>query len=207
MFFRSAVFRVKHLEIIGVENPATIIDALDMPSGINIFRVKGWEIQRKLELLPMVKEARVEKVLPDTLKIIVQLREPFALVVVGNQSFCVDEQGQEIPCSEGEQSLKPLVRLPRLEDILLQESLALVRVWREKFQSPLAEVEAINEKLFILKLQNGIFIKCESASNLEQKALVLEAVLKDAVIQAIQVGGFDIRTGEEIFVIPSGGEK
>ncbi len=145
--------------------------------------------------------------MPNTLRIIIQPRKAFALVRVGNQSFCVDEQGQKITCPKHEGTPKPVIRLPKLENALIRESLELVRIWQEKFQHPLAEIEAVTEKLFILKLQNGIFIKCESAENLEQKALILEAVLRDAIIQSIQVGGFDVRTDKEIFVIPSSAEK
>ncbi|MCD6156602.1 MAG: cell division protein FtsQ/DivIB [Candidatus Atribacteria bacterium] len=129
------------------------------------------------------------------------------MIRVGNQSFCVDEQGQKIPCPKHEETPKPVIHLSKLENTLIQESLELARIWQENFQQSLVEIEAVTEKLFILKLQNGIFIKCENADNLEQKALILEAVLKDAIIQSIQVGGFDIRTDKEIFVIPSSGEK
>ncbi len=145
--------------------------------------------------------------MPNTLRIIIQPRKAFALIRVGNQSFCVDEQGQKIPCPKHEGAPKPVIHLSKLENALLRESLELAKVWQEKFQHPLVEIEAVTEKLFILKLQNGIFIKCENADNLGQKALILEAVLRDAIIQSIQVGGFDIRTDKEIFVIPSSGEK
>jgi hypothetical protein len=77
-------------------------------------------------------------------------------------------------------------------------------MWKEEFALPLSTIVVENDKLFILQLQNGIFIKCEGVNNLRKKTAVLKPYLRDIAVKSLEVGGFDLRAGDGLVIIPSG---
>lgn len=163
-------------------------------------------MKRRLEQIPQVKEARVEKIFPHTVRITITERRPEILVEGKGAPFCLDREGVKVPCSLLPQSHLVRVLLRSQEGGVLSEVLDLVAVWQKEFDLPLASVEARSERLFILKLQNGIVIKCEGATNLQRKAALLRSYLRDVRVKSLGVQGFDLRPGEDMVITSGQGE-
>lgn len=204
-FLRSDFFTIKQVEIVG--NSYLTKELLLEQGGVadyrNLFAVKSWEIEKKLKQIPQVKEAKVEKIFPGSLQILIEERRPFALVEVGGYTFWVDSEGVALPVEiEPEEGLVK-IWMNQNEGRLLQEALQLAKIWYQRLRFPLLGIKVEDEKLFILQLQNGIFIKCQNSKNLEEKLPVLAPLLEDTIVRSLQVGGFDLRAEKEIFIIPS----
>jgi len=203
LIFQTGIFKVKKIEISGNQLllKEELLEIANVALNNNIIALRSWEIEKKLEALPQVKEAKVRKVFPYLLEIEIKERQPEALVEVGGQTFCVDEEGVEIPALS---TNLVKIRLPKSQKSLLVESLSLIKMWKEEFELPLSTIIVENDKLFILQLQNGIFIKCEGVNNLRKKAAILKPYLRDIAVKSLEVGGFDLRVGDDLVIIPSG---
>jgi len=203
LIFQTGIFKVKKIEISGNQLllKEELLEIANVALNNNIIALRSWEIEKKLEALPQVKEAKVRKVFPYLLEIEIKERQPEALVEVGGQTFCVDEEGVEIPALS---TNLVKIRLPKSQKSLLVESLSLIKMWKEEFGLPLSTIIVENDKLFILQLQNGIFIKCEGVNNLRKKAAILKPYLRDIAVKSLEVGGFDLRVGDDLVIIPSG---
>ncbi len=90
----SPRFEISRLGIHGLSRltPETIVKHLDIQAHTNIFQVRLNEIQRKLEEMTWVKEARVFRSFPRKLSIRLTERVPFALVKLG-ELYLVDRDG------------------------------------------------------------------------------------------------------------------
>jgi len=203
LIFQTGIFKVKKIEISGNQLllKEELLEIANVALNNNIIALRSWEIEKKLEALPQVKEAKVRKVFPYLLEIEIKERQPEALVEVGGQTFCVDEEGVEIPALS---TNLVKIRLPKSQKSLLVESLSLIKMWKGEFELPLSTIIVENDKLFILQLQNGIFIKCEGVNNLRKKAAILKPYLRDIAVKSLEVGGFDLRVGDDLVIIPSG---
>lgn len=203
LIFQTDIFKVKNIEINGNQwlSEEELLKIANMALNSNIIALRSWEVEKKLEEIPQVKEAKVRKVFPYLLEIEITERQPEALIEVGNRVFCVDEEGVEIPASSTD---LVKVRLPKNQRSLLVESLSLIKIWKKEFELPLSTIVVENDKLFILQLQNGIVIKCEGVNNLNKKAAILKPYLRDIAVKSLEVGGFDLRAGDDLVIIPSG---
>lgn len=207
IIFRSTIFEVTTLEIEGNQEvlKERLVSHLEKLKGKNIFGIRSWELEEALKRLPEIKRVRVEKVFPHTLRITIEEREPEIALEGKTGLVCLDEEGVEVPCRGGSSSSVVMVKglgryTPEYEN-LLREVLALVTTWRSIFDYPLETVEVAGERLFILRLRNGIVIKCGGALNLKNKAGLLRPYLREVSIRSIRVFGFDLRAGEDIVIM------
>ncbi|MBC7217074.1 MAG: FtsQ-type POTRA domain-containing protein [Candidatus Caldatribacterium sp.] len=209
LFFRSSLFLVATIEVTGCQllRQDYIREVIGVEEGkMNMFALRSWEIERRLERIPQIKEARVEKIFPHTLRVTITERRPEVLVEGKGEPFCIDREGVKVPCSLVPEGSLIRALLRSQEEGLLSEVLGLVTAWQEEFDLPLAGVEAVSERLFILRLRNGIVIKCEGVANLRRKAVLLRSYLRDVRVKSLKVRGFDLRPGEDIVIAPGEGE-
>ena len=91
----DARFAVQHIELLGAAH--TTRADLDLVTarylGTNLFQIDIARLQGDLRTLPWVSRVAVEKKLPDTLRIRIDERVPFALVVNGTTLQYVDDAG------------------------------------------------------------------------------------------------------------------
>ncbi|MGH7114791.1 MAG: cell division protein FtsQ/DivIB [Stellaceae bacterium] len=91
--------RVADIQVVGGETTdrATILDALDARLGTPILAVDPVRAKQKLESLPWVRSATIERRLPDTLYVRLVEREPLALWQHGGRIDLIDRTGAVIP--------------------------------------------------------------------------------------------------------------
>lgn len=213
IFFRSSLFRVTTLEIQGNGEllEKHFLKYLEKLKGENIFGIRAWELEQILNKTSGVKKATVQRIFPHTVRVILEERKPEVTLKGKTGWVCLDEEGVVVPCSE--RSHAQLVRIVGLEQYaptasyhdLLKKALELVSFWKGNFEYPLEELEVFGEKLFILRLRNGIVIKCEGVSNLKSKINVLRPYLREANIRSLRIFGFDLQAGQDIVIMT--GEK
>ena len=89
LIFQTGIFKVKRIEISGNQwlQEEELLKVVNIPLGSNIFALRPWEIEKRLEELPQVKEARVRKSFPYLVQIEIKERQPEAWVEVGDKVF------------------------------------------------------------------------------------------------------------------------
>jgi cell division protein FtsQ len=108
----AAGLRLEALTVEGRRMTAAddVLAALDIGRGAPILTIDVAEARAALEALPWVKAAQVERRLPDTVHVVIQEREPYALWQQGARYTLVDRDGHPIvTVPEADRSLPLLV--------------------------------------------------------------------------------------------------
>lgn len=94
----SPVFELKHVRVItGQRVRADQIEALvRRQMGTSVYGADLDELRQVLKQQPLVEDAVVARLLPDTIRVTVIERQPVAVVKIGDQLVCVDKNGQVI---------------------------------------------------------------------------------------------------------------
>jgi cell division septal protein FtsQ len=105
-------FAVRHVDVRGLTRvaPGRVRDAAGIEAGVNVFRLRPDEVAARVQALPEVRRAEVIRELPDRVAILVEERQPFALVYLS--------EGSDAPLSLprlSERTDAPL-SLPRLSE-------------------------------------------------------------------------------------------
>jgi len=100
-FVRFTAVAGLRLEILTVEgrantNTEDLMAALDVARGTPILTINVADARAAVESLPWVKAARVERQLPNTVRVVIQERQPFALWQQGQRYTLVDRDGTPI---------------------------------------------------------------------------------------------------------------
>lgn len=90
--------RLENLTVEGREHtaPDDLRAALDVTRGTPILTIDLAEAREALEALPWIKAARVERQLPNTVHVVIEERQPYALWQRGSRYFLVDRDGTPI---------------------------------------------------------------------------------------------------------------
>lgn len=96
--FVSAGFVVQDVTVAGRHRTDrdALIAALGAAQGMPILDLSPAQAQQRIEALPWVAEARVARLLPDTLHIVLIERDPFAIWQQNNQLSLIDREGVAI---------------------------------------------------------------------------------------------------------------
>jgi cell division protein FtsQ len=83
LFFANPDYAVKTIEVHadGTLTRDTILKAVGLSEGTNIFSISLPQVQEKLANLPQVEESHIQRILPDRLAISIQERRPVAWIV------------------------------------------------------------------------------------------------------------------------------
>jgi len=122
-----AGLRLENLTVEGRENTNKddLLAALDIERGAPILAIDVAKARDAVEALPWVKNAKIERQLPNAVHVVIEERAPYALWQRGNRYSLVDRDGQAIAdIPEADQSLPLIVgpdapaHAPELFDIL-----------------------------------------------------------------------------------------
>ncbi len=88
--FRSNIFQIEQqkIRIEGVKylKKTKVLKLLDVPKDASIFSISTRSMEKKLEEEAWVKRAQVSRDFPDGLRVVIEERQPIALLVFPNQS-------------------------------------------------------------------------------------------------------------------------
>jgi cell division protein FtsQ len=94
VLLQSSLFEVREIVVRGNQSLSAekVIAVSGIHTGANIFKIDLGEAAKKLELLPVLREVRLSRVMPGAVVIEVEEREPVALVPTGGGFVEVDEE-------------------------------------------------------------------------------------------------------------------
>ena len=93
-----AGFGVDHIAVVGHNHTsmADIVRVLDLNKERSLLGYDATEVRSKVKRLPWVETARVVHILPDTMSIEIQERQPFAIWQYNGKHFLVDRNGNTL---------------------------------------------------------------------------------------------------------------
>lgn len=200
--FGDAGFRLAAVQVKGASRLATpdILSAAglhkDQPlMGLDLAAVKG-----RIEAVGWVKEARVSRVLPDTLLISVQERRQLAVWQHNGRSVVIDDEGKTIPEADPARfSGLPLV-VGAGGDTHAREILPLL-AQRPQLMSQLEALVRVDDRRWDLRLKDGALIQLPSVD--EEHALGrLERLEQRTRVLALGFERIDLRNPDTVAVRP-----
>ena len=86
-FFRNSDYTITRIDmdLDGVLTREEVLEMTGLREGSNIFAVNLADVERTLRALPIVREVRVERILPDRLSLTLRARDPVAWLVPGRE--------------------------------------------------------------------------------------------------------------------------
>ena len=200
-------FAVKNIEVSGAthtsrEALATVTSAF---VGVNLFKIDIDHVQAELRALPWVSHIEIEKKLPDTLRIQVTERTPWALVQTAGSLRYADENGATFAAlspSVGDPDL-PLVVAGNPADVL--RCVQLIRDLHQRdplLYSRISEVRPLAPHAFAVFDRDLGTVVYTDAENLSAKWRTLYAVANAERFDRGAIAYADLRFADRIILKP-----
>ncbi len=106
-----AGFTVQALSVEGQNRTsnADIVQALGIGARTSMLSLDTAAAQRRLEMLPWVRHAQIMRLLPSTLQVVIEEREPFAVWQLDGKLHLVDDEGKVLGPATAARSDLPLI--------------------------------------------------------------------------------------------------
>jgi cell division protein FtsQ len=204
--FWSPLFQVRAVKVVGGHHTgaAAVGAAADLGRGSNLLLLSPTEVAAAARTLPWVRTARVQRMLPGTVKVRIVERRPAVVVVAPGGRFTVDGRGRVLQLGDAGAHLPELVcnqvAAPRPGDIVAdaapRAALEAFRLLPERVRKRVAEIEAASPERLTLVLAGGIEVRLGAAQRVRAKGAVLLALLARAASGGVEPGYIDVSVPE-----------
>jgi cell division protein FtsQ len=198
----DAGFRVRHVEVQGASAMATadIARAMGVYKDEPLLGLDLADLRRRVEKVGWVKEARIVRLLPDTLVVAVVERRQLAVWQHDGRQHVIDEHGQLIPEADpGRFTSLPLVvgeggaqHAPEILPIIAQ---------RPKLMTRMDALVRVDDRRWDLRLKDGSLIQLP-ASGEEEALMQLERLDQRSRILELGFDRIDLRNPDVVTVRP-----
>ena len=200
--FGDAGFRLKTIHVQGASAMATadIVKAAEIYKDQPILGLDLGGLRGKVEKVGWVKQARIVRLLPDTLVIAVEERRQLAVWQHGGRSVVIDDQGATIPEADPARFSKLPLVVGVGADAHASEILPLV-AQRPKLMERLEALVRVDDRRWDLRLKDGSLVQLPSAG--EEDALAqLETLDNRSRILELGFERIDLRNPDVVAVRP-----
>lgn len=202
--FWSPLLNVRDVTVRGAEHLSAddVIQATDLiGADKNLLLLSTEEIAERVERLPWVKEADVDRMLPSSVRVSIVERSPAIVLSLGAARWTLDRKGYVLDSGETRPGLPVLagVEVGQVEPgvrLMTPESLAALRAFRSMPSSlgkKIVGIFAPTTERITLSLQDGTVIRIGSAEKLKAKAKVLKALMARLTQKGVTPGYIDVR--------------
>ncbi len=161
-----------------------VVEATDARVGDHLLGISTEEVSKKVELMPWVAKARVERILPSTLRISVEEREPSFEVLTGQGPFLVDAGG--LVLQPGSEELVKIVDLPlsllspggRISAPEFTHASRILRSLPAGIRTTVTSIRAPSIDQIQIETADGPTIYYGAAEQMEEKNFAAEAVIE-----------------------------
>jgi len=206
---RSALVGLESVEVVGLErlDEAEVLAAADLEPGTSTLRLRLGRVERRVEALPLVREATARRLDPLRVRLEVTERAPVLVARGGGEERLVDRTGLVI--APGNVEGLPVVRLAEVPPEPGEQGprggplAEAVTTWRELSGPIRAEVVRYDARRpgdLDLRLRSGVRVRFGRAERIDEKVRALGAVLED--VGDTQVSAIDVRAPARPVVIP-----
>jgi cell division protein FtsQ len=205
---RSPLVGLDRIEVGGTVrlDPDEVRAAAELPLGSSTLRLRLGEASERVEALPLVRRARIQRVDPLSVRIEVIEREPSLVVTGGGQDRLVDRDG--VVLADGSVDDLPVIDLRQAPPEVgghVDDLPALAnahRAWRGltgDLRVAVARYDARGPDDLWLELTSGIAVRFGRAERVDEKVRALGAILGDVGDSPVTV--IDVRAPSAPVVI------
>lgn len=202
--FWSPLLVVRDVEVEGTRNAgaAEVMEATALLGrGTNLLLLSTEDVAAKVEQLPWVKEADVDRMLPSKVRVRVIERKPALVLSIGAAHWTLDRQGRVLTAGEARSGLPVLagVEVGEVEPgvtLMTPESRGALKVFRSLprgLRKRVVGIFAPTTERIALSLQSGTVIRIGAAEMLPAKKKVLKALLARLDKKQITPAYIDVR--------------
>jgi cell division protein FtsQ len=186
--YMSPAARVNNVEVVGASqldpNEVRSLASLD---GDSMLRLDTTGAEERIRYLPALKSVRVEREWPQTVRIILEERQPWAYWQVGDKSYVIDSEGiilADVPPAEGAPTVTDLTNPVRLVpgDRVDTDAVRLTHLLTQRVPEVLATTpvayEYSDEKGLALTSDVGYRVVIGDSQNIEYKLAVWSEIEK-----------------------------
>jgi cell division protein FtsQ len=185
--FYSPLLEVRSVDVVGASHTTRedVIDAAAIDNDANLLFVRTDEIATRVETLPWVETADVDRMLPGTVRVRVRERRPALTLSLGAARWTIDERGRVLSAGEAAGGLPVLAGVavgtvrPGVE-LKTVEARAALAVWRSLDRSMKRRVVAVfapTIERITLTLEDGMLVRYGAPERMAGKNEVLGALL------------------------------
>lgn len=184
---RMSVFQIRTVSVEGASAVPDLLVRNQVDSqlqGQTLFTVDSDAITRRLEALPFVRTAQVDRHLPDGLAIRITEYEPLAFGVAGDGGWLVARDGRVLTRARLDdwRARVPVVRLREEElrpgqRLAAEPTLLVLSAVPPTFPGSIRAIERTNEFGYVAELHDGPSIRLGRAQDLERKLTVAGKML------------------------------
>jgi cell division protein FtsQ len=181
LFFFSTTLSVEGVDVEGTQllSDRQVVAAAAVPTGEALARVDLAAISNRVEALAPVASVDVSRQWPDQILIRIKEREAVAVVDIDGSLRGMDASGVVFRDFARRPASLPLVKVPGgTGDDALAEGAAVVRALPFRLARRVQYVEVRTVDAISLHLRDGRLVKWGSAGRSDDKAAVLDALLK-----------------------------
>lgn len=190
--YRSSIFSVEQVEVIGNKTVTTarVLEVAAVPSDATLLRFPAARVKERLESDPWIDEATVTRDFPDTMRIRVVERAPFAYLDQGGESFWVVDSTGFFIAEKTPDASSTLVVLRDIEDVapelgtktdsdVLQNALAVYGGLSPDSREMVRTISAPSIDKTTLITHSDIEILVGSAEDIQRKDRVARQILRE----------------------------
>ena len=200
--FAAVGFRVRHVEVQGASAlaKADIAKAAGIYQNQPLMGLDLGELRRHVEQVGWVKEARIVRLLPDTLVVVVVERRQLAVWQHAGRQYVIDEHGQVIPEADARRfTALPLVvgeggaeHAPEILPVIAQ---------RPRLMGQMDALVRVDDRRWDLRMKDGSLIQLPATG--EESALMqLEHLDQRSRILELGFDRIDLRNPDVVAVRP-----
>lgn len=196
--------KLNRVHITGASDEATpaIQQALDVEAGQPITALDLDALKASVEQVGWVREARVVRLLPDTLIVEVKEHDRLAVWQTGGRTYVIDSEGRAIPGADaGRYPTLPLV-VGKGADAAAGALLPLL-AQRPRLMGRVDAIVRVDERRWDLRLKDGGIIQLP-ALNQEAALIQLDALDQRERLLELGFARIDLRTEGQVAVRPGG---
>lgn len=204
--YTSPLLRVQKIEVVG----ATAISADEVSSlarldGDSMMRLGFASAEERVETIPMVQSARLERRWPQTVRVVIKERAPWAFWEAGEDRYVIDNEGVVLPGSA------PLENAPVIRDVsgplrlmpgdqVDRDAVVLSRALLERVPETLAmgvaSLEYSPQQGLALTTDAGYRVVVGDSQNVDYKLAVWQAIEGRLGREAMAGHVLDLRFGD-----------
>lgn len=195
-------FDPKNVEVAGNRRVSTgqILRAAGIAPHLSIWLQNTGAIARRIESIPYIGAVWIHRVPPDSLRIAVREREPFAILYSAPDSAIVDRGLRVLELPQGDEPLPELIVTPGLSlepgSFVATREAAELRDAYEVIATRKIEPRALSFDHYgglVVTLRDGMRVLFGQDSDLTQKLTLVDAILAQVVRGQRRVAAIDVR--------------
>lgn len=201
--YRSESLKLETFEVVGNTEDrvpdAQVVKATGKQVGDHLLGVSTKKVALALQELPWVAEAKVERILPSTLKITVRERKAAMVVESGQGPFLVDanglvlQQGSEDLVAVTDLPLEPVVPGDRITTPEFAHSARILRSLPDEIRARVSAIRAPSIDQIQIETGGGPMIFYGAAEQIPEKNFAAETLFSGSAAGAAGVGVIDVR--------------